>query len=95
MDLLSQYKQEHPEAFQEKKPSPLTDAYGREYAGMVAFVMRASGGRIKDARQAHTVLFVGIISAFAIAGTVLFFVGRPAGKNLEDHFPPGSSVLVP
>lgn len=71
MDLLEQYKQQNPEAFQEKKLPILTDAYGREYSGMVAFVIRLSGGRIRDARQAGYVLLT--IAAGATIATFFLF----------------------
>ncbi len=77
MDLLSQYKQQNPEAFQEKKPLPLTDEYGRTYSGMVAFVIRLSGGRIRDARQASYAL-LGVVAFIIIISLSLFFYG---GRN--------------
>ncbi len=64
MDLLSQYQQEHPEAFQGQKQAPAGDEYGRAYTGTTALVIRISGGRIRDARQVMYVLF--------IAGAVIF-----------------------
>lgn len=77
MDLLSQYKQDHPEAPRKKPSSSLTDEYGREYSRMVALVMRLSGGRIKDARQASYVL-LGIAVIIALVSLVLFFrTGTP------------------
>ena len=76
MDLLSQYKQDHPEAFQKQKPQPATDPYGREYRAMMRFVMRLSGGRIRDARQAsYALLVVAVI--IALISAFLFF--NPAG----------------
>lgn len=82
MDILSQYKQEHPEAFQEKKPLPLTDEYGRTYTGMVGLVMRLSGGRIRDANQASKVLLVGTVVIGAVALYLFiraFSSPRPSG----------------
>ena len=73
MDLLSQYKQEHPE-FQEKKAIPLTDEYGRTYTGMIALVMRLSGGRIRDARQASYVLFAAA-AVILVVSLIFFFAG--------------------
>ncbi len=75
MDLLEQYKQQNPEAFREKKPAPMADAYGREYSTLVAFVMRFSGGRIRDAKQASYVL-LGIAGVIAVV-SLLFFTGIP------------------
>lgn len=76
MDLLSQYKQDHPEVFQEKKRPPLTDEYGRAYTGMIAVVMRLSGGRIKDARRASYALLVFAVLVLVVS-LVLFFSGGP------------------
>lgn len=86
MDLLSQYKQEHPEAFRTEKRPQMADAYGREYTGMIALVMRMSDGRIKDARQASVALFV--ISAIIVASTLIIFflpggVQNALPKNFE------------
>lgn len=82
MDLLSQYKQDHPEAFQERKPAPMTDEYGRTYTGMIALVMRLSGGRIKDARQASYMLF-GMIGVFMLMTVIVLLIFNTAhsGKS--------------
>ncbi len=79
MDLLEQYKQQRPEAFKPVVPQPATDPYGREYGAMVRLVMRMSGGRIRDARQASYVL----IAVAAVFLTVsLFFFFRGSGPSL-------------
>ncbi len=77
MDILSQYKQDHPEAFREKKSAPATDEYGREYRGMIAFIIRLSGGRIKDARQASYMLLFGAGLIVLIA--LLFYFWGSSG----------------
>lgn len=77
MDLLSQYKQQNPEAFREQKPRQMTDAYGREQSGMIALVIRLSGDRIKDARQATITL--GGIALFVLAVTVIIFWSALSG----------------
>lgn len=80
MDLLEQYKQQRPEAFQEQKPStPAADAYGREYGAIVRFAMRLSGGRIRNARQASVVLIAAAGIAFAVS---LFLFFRTGGSSL-------------
>ncbi|MEK7541610.1 MAG: hypothetical protein AAB533_02055 [Patescibacteria group bacterium] len=83
MDLLSQYKQEHPEAFQDKKAVPLTDEYGRVYTGMIGLVMRLSGGRIRDGRTASYAL---LAAAAVIVVIALYFfisgIGGGAGAPL-------------
>ncbi len=75
MDLLEQYKQQHPEKFQEQKPAPMADPYGREYSTLVALVIRLSGGRIQNAKQAsYALLAVAIVFVLA---SLLFFTGVP------------------
>jgi len=57
----------------------MTDAYGREYTGMVAFVIRLSGGRITNAKQAlYTLLIVAAIFALA---SLLFLTGIPGAST--------------
>ena len=82
MDLLSQYKQQHPEAFREQKQMPMADEYGREYSGMIAFVMRVSGGKIKDIKQAMYILLavatiIGLLSFVLFAKQLGFFQSSP------------------
>lgn len=86
MDILPQYKQEHPEKFQEKKAAPLTDTYGREYSGMVALVIRLSGGRIKNLRQANTLLLWSTIGITII--TITFFL-------IMNNSAPSSKIYSP
>jgi len=74
VDLLEQYKQQRPDAFQERKPAP-ADAHGREYGAMIRMAMRLSGGRIRDARQAnYTLLVTAVVVGFV---ALLFFFGIP------------------
>lgn len=75
MDLLEQYKQQNPGAFQREKSQAPQDPYGYEYGGMVRFVMRLSGGRIRDAKQASYAL-LGIAIVCALGG-ILLFTGIP------------------
>ncbi len=77
MDLLEQYKQQNPEAFREKKPAPAADEYGRTYTGIVALVMRFSGGKIRNSRQAILVLL--IFAAITAALSFFFFFYRQSG----------------
>lgn len=85
MGLLSQYKQDHPEAFREQKRSPLTDEYGRAYSGMIAFVMRLSGGRIRDAKMASYALLV--LAAITIIVSLFLFFSGGSAKFSEDWKP--------
>lgn len=85
MDLLSQYNKDHPETIQEQKRQPVTDEYGRTYTGMIAFVMRLSGGRIRDARQASYALLVA--SAIIVASAlIIFFLPSGAQDTLPKNF---------
>lgn len=77
MELLSQYKQDHPEAFQEQKRPPLTHEYGRQYTGMIAFVIRLSGGRIRDANAATRVLLIAAAVIILISVILFFRTGTP------------------
>ncbi len=96
MDILSQYNQQHPEASQEQKQTPMTDLYGRTYTGMTAFVIRMSGGRIRDARGASFALMGGIVVTLIITAVVFLLSGADNKQgSLEKAFPSGSSVLVP
>ena len=96
MDILSQYKKENPEAFQERKQAPIADEYGRAYSGMIAWVIRISGGRIRDARGASYALLGGIVVILIITAVVFLLSGADNKQgSLEKAFPSGSSVLVP
>lgn len=67
MDLLEQYKQQHPEAFKEKpKWQPPS-----EYGFFIRLVMRLSGGRIREVREATYVLLGGAIVMAVVAIIVL------------------------
>lgn len=90
MDLLSQYNKDNPETIQKQKRQPITDEYGRTYTGMIAFVMRLSGGRIRDARQASYALLV-IAIMIAVISFILFIGQR--GDNSRP--PPGEFVYPP
>ena len=66
MDLLSQYKQDHPEEFREK-PRPVGSADRSQYGFLIRVVMKMSGGLITDANQASYTLLIGAILLIAIA----------------------------
>ncbi|MEK7541316.1 MAG: hypothetical protein AAB533_00505 [Patescibacteria group bacterium] len=86
MNLLSQYNKDHPEAFQEQKAVPMTDEYGREYTTMVRWVIRLSGGRIRDGRTA-TYTLMAVAAIIFIISLFLFF--RGGGASL----PPAREIL--
>jgi len=80
MDLLSQYKQQNSDAFQEqKKQRQMTDEYGREYSGMAALIIKLSGGMIKDAQQANYPLAIAT-AIIALLSLVIYFTGS-GGSN--------------
>ena len=66
MDLLSQYKQDHPEEFREKS-RPSTSPDRSQYGFLIRMVMKMSGGLITDANQASYALLVAIVLLAAIA----------------------------
>ena len=85
MDLLEQYKQQYPEKFREKKVPTMTDEYGRAYSGMVAFVIRISGGRIKDARQASVAL-LAVSAIIVVSALIISFWPSGAQNALPENF---------
>ena len=93
MDLLSQYKQDNPELFQKQKQAPIADESGRAYTGMVAFLIRLSGGRIRDARQASYALLGAVM--FITIAALYIFISAGGGEGYEqrevspDQFIPG------
>jgi len=96
MDLLEQYKQQNPEKFREQKPAQPADAYGREYSTLVALVMRLSGGRIKDAKQASYAL-LGVAMVIALVAGILFLrlLGVGTGPYVGKMVPiagPGNEI---
>ena len=94
MDLLEQYKQQNPEKFREQKPTQMADEYGREYPAMVALVIRLSGGRIKDARQASYVL-LGIMVHISIIALFLFFGTKTTDNPGMDTFKNAPPEAIP
>ncbi len=79
MDILSQYKEQHPEAFKEKPqwqpPS--------EYGFFIRLVMRLSGGRIREARQASLALVIaaGVVFVASIGIFIYSFSGSRVPQN--------------
>ena len=71
MDLLEQYKQQHPEAFTKKK-SPQYSDQDAEYSTLVRLAMRLSGGRIKNPHQANIALLI-VACLSALLAFYLFF----------------------
>ena len=78
MDLLSQYKQDHPEEFREK---PQWES-SREYGFFIRLVMRLSAGKIRDVSKAAYVLAIAAAAVFTFAVILFFFFSgsSSAGK---------------
>jgi hypothetical protein len=57
------------------------------------FLVKYSGGLIKDENQAAYVI-LGFVVVAIIVSLFLIFGGGPKSENLEKSFPPGSSVFV-
>ena len=79
MDILSQYKQDNPDAFKEKlkwEPS-------KEYGFFIRTVMRLSGGRIRDVNKAAFVLTIAGAAVFAVSIAIFVynFSGSTAPAN--------------
>ena len=89
MDILSQYKQDNPEAFREKpayQPS-------KEYGFFVRLVMRASGGKISDINQAIRLLLI-LVVVVVIISLWLFFrtqsgIAQPSQELINRPQPSG------
>ena len=69
MDLLSQYKQEHPESFEEKQ----TWTPPNEYGFFIRLVMRASGGKIRDVNTASRILLGAVVIMILVAFMLSFW----------------------
>lgn len=70
MDILKRYEERQPRAAQ---PAPRAAA-GSEYGFLVRAVMRLSGGRIHEVRQANYIL-LGVATVAVILSLVLLFSG--------------------
>lgn len=71
MDILSQYKQDHPEAF---RPGPQWEP-PKEYGFFIRLAMRLSGGRIRDINQASYALTIAVAVVLLIS--LLLYFGIP------------------
>ena len=74
MDILEQYEKENPEV---KIPEWQTS---QDYSFLVRLVMRISGGRIQEEKQANYVLFVAVGIMFLVA-ILIFFVSGPSSED--------------
>lgn len=89
MDLLSQYQQEHPEAFREQPKRQPSDEYGF----FIRLILRLSGGRVRDVKTVHKVLLIAAIIIALASMSLWLFAGTRDGTNLRNIYPPGSSAL--
>ena len=69
----------------------MTDEYGRVYTGMIALVMRLSGGRIRDARQASYALAVAT-AIIMIGALVFFYWSAGSGIDTKKNFVPAETA---
>ncbi len=76
MDLLSQYKQDRPEAL---RPTPQWEP-PKEFGFFIRLVMRLSGGRIREVNRASYVL-LGIAIITVIVSAVLYFQSGTPGPS--------------
>lgn len=79
MDLLEQYKQQHPEAFREKpqwQPSS-------EYGFLIRLVMRLLGVRVRDTRMASYVLLIAGVAVFVVS--VAIFIYNFSGSGIRSN----------
>ena len=83
MDLLEQYKQQHPEAF---RPRENTGLGADEYGFLIKLAIRLPGGFVQNAKQATRVL-LGAAGLVFVVAIVLFL--RSGGSNL----PPEEEIL--
>ena len=69
MDLLEQYRKEHPEAFRPRETQPELGEH--EYGFLIKFVVRLPGG--VSVARARTIL-LGAGGVFLVAGAVIFLL---------------------
>ncbi len=79
MDLLEQYKQQHPEAF---RPRENTGLGADEYGFLIKLAIRLPGGFVQNAKQASRVLLGA--AGIALAITVLLLL-RGSGQELPSE----------
>ncbi|MEK7083143.1 MAG: hypothetical protein AAB972_03135 [Patescibacteria group bacterium] len=79
MDILKKYEEENPEI---SPQVPEWESF-EEYRGLIRFVIRFSGGRIQDEKQANLVLVVVTILMVTLS---LFFFLRLGGPTLPSAF---------
>lgn len=93
MDILKKYEEENPKVHSQ---TPLKWEPSGEYSGIIRLVMRLSGGKIKNARQANIVLLIVIITFFGIS--FLIVRNREGGVHVSPKLIPlplGPPILIP
>lgn len=91
MDILEQYDRQNPE--QKQTPQNIYEDMSGDYGPIIRWVMKISGGKIQNERQANTVLITAAVGIIIISVLILMFSGTPQGESREHLFPPGSSAL--
>ena len=74
MDILGRYEQQHPQAAAPTR----TDISSDDYGFFINLVMRLSGGRIRDANQASSVL-LGAVVVMIIIAVIILVIGMRSG----------------
>ena len=70
MDILDQYKKQYPES--QPTPKNLYEGQPQDYGPIIKWVIKISGGRIRDAQQANMILLGGTIVLIVIALAISF-----------------------
>lgn len=85
MDILKQYKKEHPMMFREVPQ----EFRSRDHRFLIALVIWMSGGRVRDTRDASVILIVAALAVAALTIVVVFFnFGRSIfGPRASDFNP--------
>lgn len=68
MDILEQYKSQHPEAF---RPQAAPSAGAEEYGFIIKLVLRMPGGAVRSPKQANKIL-LGAAGAVFVTALILF-----------------------
>ena len=92
MDILEQYEKDLPQV---SRQVPQWESSG-EYSGLIRLVMRFSGGRIQDERQANIVLVIVAVVIFIIL--LLILINQGGGPHVSSELiklPPGPPILIP
>lgn len=77
MDILSQYDKQFPE--QKQAPQKTYEDPSEDHAPIISWVIKMSGGRIQNERQASYVLLM--IAGILTVAAIIFFVSGMGGGS--------------